>query len=155
MGVSKITFSWLRSCPAYLKIFFCKNLYPAEVPTALMCNQQQKAMHDITRDFLVSLAAFATLFGIIYIIVTTRHRERMSMLEKGVSPSTFGSKDSFASNTLKFGMLSVGLAFGILAGNMLYRSEAIERAPAFFSMTFLFGGLALILNFIVDRKLRR
>ena len=112
-------------------------------------------MHDITRDFLVSLAAFATIFGIIYIIVITRYRERMTMLEKGITPSTFDPKVSFASNTLKFGMLSVGIALGILAGNMLYKSEIIERAPAFFSMIFLFGGLSLILNFVVDRKVRR
>jgi len=112
-------------------------------------------MHDITRDFLVSLAAFATIFGVIYILVLTRYRERMSMLEKGVDPSTFASKDRFASNTLKFGMLSVGLAFGILMGNMLYKNEVIDRVPAYFSMTFLFGGLSLILNFIVDRKLKR
>ena len=112
-------------------------------------------MHDITRDFLVSLAAFATIFGIIYIIVITRYRERMSMLEKGVTPSTFDPKIGFGSNTLKFGMLSVGIAFGILAGNVLYKSEVIERAPAFFAMTFLFGGMSLILNFVIDRKLRR
>ena len=112
-------------------------------------------MHDITRDFLVSLAAFATIFGIIYIFVITRYRERMSMLEKGVNPSTFTQKDGFASNTLKFGMLSVGIALGILAAQALYKNELIERAPAFFSMTFLFGGLSLILNFIIDRKLKR
>ena len=112
-------------------------------------------MHDITRDFLVSLAAFATIFGIIYIIVMTRYRERMSMLEKGVTPSTFDPKISFGSSTLKFGMLSVGIAFGILAGNVLYKNEIIERAPAFFAMIFLFGGLSLILNFVIDRKLRR
>jgi len=112
-------------------------------------------MHDITRDFLVSLAAFATIFGIIYVIVITRHRERMSMLEKGVSPANFDSKVGFGSNTLKFGMLSVGISFGILTGFALSRSEVIERPPALFGMIFLFGGLSLILNFIVDRKLRR
>ena len=112
-------------------------------------------MHDITRDFLVSLAAFATIFGIIYILVITRYRERMSMLEKGVDPSIFASKDRFASNTLKFGMLSVGIALGILMANMLYKNIAIEKAPAYFAMTFLFGGLSLILNFIIDRKLKR
>jgi len=112
-------------------------------------------MHDITRDFLVSLAAFATIFGIIYILVITRYRERMAMLEKGVDPSTFASKNRFASNTLKFGMLSVGIALGILMANMLYKSEVIERAPAYFAMTFLFGGLSLILNFIIDRNLKR
>ena len=103
----------------------------------------------------MSLAAFATIFGIIYIVVITRYRERMSMLEKGVNPSTFGVRDSFGSTTLKFGMLSVGIAFGILTGNALYKSEVIERAPAFFSMIFLFGGLSLILNFVVDRRLKR
>lgn len=112
-------------------------------------------MHDITRDFLVSLAAFATIFGIIYVFVITRYRERMSMMEKGIDPSTFGSKDRNGSTTLKFGMLSVGIAFGILAGNFLYKSELIERAPAFFAMTFLFGGASLILNFVIDRNLRR
>jgi len=112
-------------------------------------------MHDITRDFLVSLAAFATIFGIIYLFVITRYRERMSMLEKGVDPSTFASKDRFASNTLKFGMLSVGISLGILMANMLYKNVPIEKAPAYFAMTFLFGGLSLILNFIIDRKLKR
>ena len=112
-------------------------------------------MHDITRDFLVSLAAFATIFGIIYIIVITRYRERMSMLEKGITPSTFDQKVGLGSTTLKFGMLCVGISFGILAGNVLYKNELIERAPAFFAMIFLFGGLSLVLNFVIDRKLRR
>ena len=89
-------------------------------------------MHDITRDFLVSLAAFATIFGIVYILVITRYRERMSMLEKGVDPSKFGTKEGQSSNTLKFGMLAVGIAMGILMGNLLYKNEYIERAPAFF-----------------------
>jgi hypothetical protein len=113
-------------------------------------------MHDITRDFLVSLAAFATVFGIIYLFVITRYRERMSMLEKGVDPSAFGANGGgLPSNTLKFGMLSVGLALGILMGNLLYKIELVERVPAYFAMTFLFGGLSLILNFIIDRKLKR
>ena len=130
-------------------------MYPRSPDRTLMCDYNKYTMHDITRDFLVSLAAFATIFGIIYILVITRYRERMAMLEKGVDPSTFASKNRFASNTLKFGMLSVGIALGILMANMLYKSEVIERAPAYFAMTFLFGGLSLVLNFIIDRKLKR
>jgi hypothetical protein len=52
-------------------------------------------------------------------------------------------------------MLSVGISLGILMANMLYKIDAIEKAPAYFAMTFLFGGLSLILNFIIDRKLKR
>jgi hypothetical protein len=112
-------------------------------------------MHDITRDFLVSLTAFATLFGIVYVIVITRYRERMLMLEKGVDPSFFASKGDHASYTLKIGMLSVGLACGILMGNLLYRNDLLERTPAYFSMTFFFGGLSLIINHIIESKRKR
>jgi hypothetical protein len=79
----------------------------------------------------------------------------MSMLEKGVDPSTFQTKHNFGSNTLKFGMLSVGIAVGILMANLLYKNEVMDRLPAYFSMTFLFGGLSLILNFLIDRSLKR
>jgi hypothetical protein len=110
-------------------------------------------MHDITRDFLVSLTAFATLFGIVYVVVITRHRERMSMLDKGVTASLFDSKGT--SNTLKFGMLAVAVALGILTGHVLGKNDILDRAPAYFSMTFLFGGISLILNYIIDRSLRK
>ena len=114
----------------------------------------QKAMHDITRDFLVSLAAFATVFGIVYLIVIIRYRERMSMLENGIDPSGFASKDKKISNTLKLGMLSIGLAFGILMGNYLYKGDYLDRIPAYFAMTFLFGGLSLVLNFFIERHIQ-
>ena len=111
-------------------------------------------MHDITRDFLVSLAAFATIFGIIYVFLTTRYRERMSMLEKGIDPSFFASKQNTASNTLKLGMLSVGIALGILIGSLLYKNNLLDKTTANFAMIFLFGGLSLILNFIINRRLK-
>ena len=111
-------------------------------------------MHEITRDFLVSLAAFSTLFGIVYVIAITRYRERMTMLEKGVDPSLFASKLNTKSNTLKYGMLCVGIALGILIGNILHKNDILDKGTAYFAMTFLFGGLSLILNFIIDRKVR-
>lgn len=111
----------------------------------------KNTMHEVTRDLLVSLAAFAAIFGIIYVFLITRHREKMSMLEKGVDPSLF-SPTRGTSYTLKFGMLAVGIALGILTADLLYRNDALQRAPAYFAMTFLFGGASLILNFIVERK---
>ena len=111
-------------------------------------------MEEVTRDLFVSLAAFAGIFGMFYVFFMTRYRERMAMLERGVDPSTFASKGNSKSLTLKWGMLFVGISFGILIGHLLYRHDLLDEEVAFFSMIFLFGGISLILNFIIDRKLK-
>ena len=111
-------------------------------------------MQDITRDLFVSIAAFAGIFGIVYVFLMTRHRERMSMLEKGIDPSVFGSKANTKSYTLKIGMLLMGISLGILLGSALERADVLSEPVAFLSMIFLFGGLSLVLNFLIDRKLK-
>jgi hypothetical protein len=109
-------------------------------------------MHEITRDLLVSIAAFAGIFGIFYVFLMTRNRERMAMLERGVDPSLFTSKSNSSFQTLKLGMLCVGIAIGILIGHLLYRNNWLDESAAYLSMIFLFGGISLILNFIFERK---
>jgi predicted MFS family arabinose efflux permease len=111
-------------------------------------------MQEVTRDLFVSIAAFGGIFGIAYVFLMTRHRERMTMLEKGTDPSLFNTKSNSTSQTLKFGMLCVGIAVGILIGNLLYRNDWLDESVAYLSMIFLFGGISLILNFIIDRKIK-
>jgi hypothetical protein len=110
-------------------------------------------MEEITRDLFVSIAALAGIFGIVYVFLMTRYKERMSMLEKGVDPALFTSNRNSQSQTLKLGMLSVGIAIGILLGNLLYKNDWLDESVAYLSMTFLCGGVSLILNFIINRKI--
>jgi len=112
-------------------------------------------MEDVTRDLFVSLAAFAGIFGIAYVFMMTRHKEHMSMLEKGVDPSVFASKGKTKSTTLKIGMLCVGVALGLFLGDLLAKSYLLEAEVAYLCMIFLFGGLSLILNFVIDRKMQQ
>ena len=109
-------------------------------------------MQEVTRDLFVSISAFAGIFGIVYVFLMTRHRERMSMLEKGVDPTLFASRTS-NSPTLKFGMLAIGIALGILLGNLLHQALDMSRHVAFLSMIFLCGGVSLVANFVINRKL--
>jgi hypothetical protein len=111
-------------------------------------------MQEVTRDLFVSLAAFGGIFGVVYVFLMTRHRERMSMLEKGIDPSIFSSKSNTRSYTLKIGMLLMGISLGILLGSALERADVLSEPVAFLSMVFLFGGVSLVINFLVDRKIK-
>ena len=110
-------------------------------------------------EVVIVLIIFGALFGVVYLFFSTRHKERLSLIEKGADASLFYStkkKKTFPWVTLKFGMLFVGVAVGTAIGVLLNSSLSIHPEELFLlSMIFLFGGLSLIGNFMVERKLSK
>ncbi|HEX7494586.1 MAG TPA: DUF6249 domain-containing protein [Bacteroidales bacterium] len=105
------------------------------------------------------IAFFATVFGIYYVHISTRNKERMALIEKGADASLFntgkeGQKSLFNWNklTLKIGMLFMGIGFGIIAGSILDSFNIMSDGPGYVSMIFLFGGLSLVLFYLIDRN---
>lgn len=109
-------------------------------------------MHDI-KHIVITVSAFAGVFGIVYVFLITRYRERMAMIERNVDASLFIARNGSISPTLKFGMLFVGVAIGIIAAEFMHDYHGFSQGVSFFSMIFLFGGISLILNFLIERKL--
>lgn len=105
------------------------------------------------------LAFFATVFGIMYVFYTTRNKERLALIEKGAEASLFntgktGPGFSWGKFSMKLGMLSMGIALGILVGAMITNSGVLDEEISYSSMIFMFGGLALVTFYFVDRKLK-
>lgn len=105
------------------------------------------------------IAFFATVFGIMYVYYNTRNKERMALIEKGADASLFNTgiegKRSFSWGkfSLKTGMLFIGIGLGIIAGAILESAEVFPDAVAgYFSMIFVFGGLALVLFYLIEKK---
>jgi hypothetical protein len=100
---------------------------------------------------LVTTVVFATIFGIIYIIVTARNKERMALIEKGADPRLFESvKKSSTGGILKWGLLLVGIGLGTFFAMLLVQSGMEEGAyPA---MIALFGGAGLIVAHRMEQK---
>jgi hypothetical protein len=104
-------------------------------------------------EILVPLAFFALVFGLWYIFVTTRNKERLALIEKGADPSLFKTKSDIFSGyrTFKTGLFLIGIALGIIAGYFLTEG-GMEETPAYFSMIFLFGGIGLVVSFLLQKK---
>jgi hypothetical protein len=108
---------------------------------------------------LAFIAFFATVFGMYYLHLTTRNRERMALIDKGADASLFntGKEDrrsyfNWSKLTLKIGMFFMGIALGIISGAMLSYAEILNEGANYTAMIFLFGGLSLVLFYLIDRK---
>ena len=104
-------------------------------------------------EVLVPLSAFALTFGMWYIYITARNKERLALIEKGANPELFKSMSNENAGFRRFknGLFLIGIAIGVLAG--YYLSEGgMKEEPAYFSMIFLFGGIALVSSFFMQKK---
>lgn len=103
-------------------------------------------------EAIVPVALFASTFAITYVFFTTRHKERLALIEKGADASLFATGKKNGSNTLKFGMLFVGIAVGILLGSIIDKTTLLPEEVGYFSMIFLCGGISLIAFYYIDKK---
>ncbi len=105
------------------------------------------------QDILVPISFFALVFAMFYVFFSTRNKERMAMIERGVDPSIF--KTSMPNTqflSLKLGLLCIGVALGVFFGNILHSYAGMEEGPAFVSMIFLFGGIGLVVGYAIQSK---
>ncbi|MCU0319805.1 MAG: hypothetical protein MUE88_06960 [Flavobacteriales bacterium] len=90
---------------------------------------------------------FSTVFGLFYLHFTTRHRERMNLIDKGLAPGLHRPMSDHLA-TLKNGLLLIGLGLGCAAGHLFHTTalppDSENPLPYFVGMA-IFGGLALVL----------
>ena len=109
---------------------------------------------------LVVFIIFGSVGLIVWKYLDSRHRERMTMIEKGVNPTDFKGmslRDVFRLNplsSLKWGLLAMFVGIGLLVATYLDRTLYWHESVYPASML-IFGGLALIIFYqIATRKLQ-
>ena len=104
-------------------------------------------------EVLIPLIIFAAIFGIVFVVVSARNRERMAMIEKDVNPKDFITpKNPNSQGILKWALLLVGLGFGLFIGSLLEAYTTIEEEPAYFASALFFGGLGLFSAYMISKK---
>ena len=104
-------------------------------------------------ETLVPIVLFLVIFGIIYLYFSSRNKERLALIEKGAEASIFYGPKSERSGKwiLKVGVLSIGVALGVLVGAAL-ESAGMDEDVAYPASIFLFAGIALVAAYFLARR---
>jgi hypothetical protein len=108
-------------------------------------------------EVVIPVTLFGITGGVIIIALIARHRERMSMVEKGMSAEDIkalyvrGVTQKNPLGSLKWGMLLVAVGLAVLAG--LYFDTTFYAPEGIYpGLIALFGGIALIVFYSIARK---
>ena len=100
-------------------------------------------------DVLMAAVVFSAIYGVIKLFV--HRKERLVMVEKGTDMPEV-KKEEFTFSSLKFGIFFIGVGLGVLVANILTFTTRLESEVAYFSMIFLFGGLSLVIHYLIEGR---
>ena len=103
-------------------------------------------MNAVSSVIILALVVLVllTIFGIMYLYITAKSKERLALIEKGMDPNLANS-DFW----VQIGIIGGGAALGLIAG---------DKIPGGYGplMAIIFAGAALIVyNIVVKAKARR
>lgn len=108
------------------------------------------------------LTTFGTIFGMFYFFITTRHKERMTLIENGFDVSSFTNKKTinFKRWLLRISLLVIGIAVGLLIATFIIETYFVKSDRLIYvndtlypGFIFLFAGLGLLTSYIIENKL--
>jgi FtsH-binding integral membrane protein len=106
----------------------------------------------MAEDIVIPIVAMAVTFGIVFVIVSARNREKMAMIEKGINPKDFISGRPSVYGIIKWALLLGGIGLGLFLGSLLETYTEISHEAAYFACALFFGGLGLAVAFMITKK---
>ncbi len=111
-------------------------------------------------EIIVLPVIFGTVFGIFYLYISARNRERLALIDKGTDASIFYSKKKHVTPVWKvivinLALLLVGIGIGIFIANILTYNMNVDEDVAYPGTIFLLAGLGLFAGFFATKKLNK
>ena len=100
----------------------------------------------------VPIGFFLALFAILYVYWTTRTKERLALIEKGLDAGIFKGECSLYA-LVKWGIFLIAIGLGVVVGFAL--SRVIDEVVAFFTAILVCGGVGLIVAYVFTSRLMK
>ncbi|KAA1246662.1 DUF6249 domain-containing protein [Aquimarina sp. RZ0] len=112
-------------------------------------------------EVIILPAIFGVIFGIFYLFISSRNRERMALIEKGADASIFySSKEKRVTPIwkvliLNLSLLLMGVGIGIFIAGILHYTLGVEEEIAYPGTIFLMAGVGLFTGFTMTKNLEK
>ncbi len=100
-------------------------------------------------EVLIPLGFFTMVVIIIYLAL--RQKERMTLINRGINPDEMRGGCESALQ-LKAGLFLIGLALGVLSGDIMASYTKLEPWASHLSMICIFTGGAILLSYFLLKK---
>lgn len=109
-------------------------------------------------DILIPISLLLTIFGIVYLYLSTRNKERLALIEKGTDASIFmknrkSDNSFFKLILLNLSLLLMGIGFGVVMALLLETYTSLNEEAIYPAMIFLMSGASLFLGFKMIKNL--
>jgi hypothetical protein len=111
-------------------------------------------------DILIPISVFLTIFGIVYLFVSTRNKERLALIEKGVDASIFmkGRLNGVPTGRiiiLNLALLLIGIGIGVFIALLLSTYTSLDRDAVYPATIFTMAGVGLFVGFRMTGNLEK
>lgn len=112
----------------------------------------------MNEEILIPIFMFGSIAAILWKFFDTRHKERMTIIEKGLVNEDLKhlyTRTAWRTNpfsSLKYGMLAAFIGVGILVSAFLSQMFFAHEEQITAGIIFLFGGLGLITFYAIAKK---
>ena len=109
-------------------------------------------------DILIPISFFSAVFGVMYLYLSTRNRERLALIEKGVDASIFmpGAKSKspvYKVILLNLALLLMGIGIGAFIALLLTTYTALNENGVYPATIFTMAGVSLFIGFNMTKNL--
>lgn len=101
---------------------------------------------------------FGVIFGIFYLYLSTRNKERLALIEKGADASIFMKGKGYASPIwkviiLNLALLLMGIGIGVFIASLLDNYTTLDDDAVYPAVIFFMAGVGLFVGFNMTKNL--
>lgn len=109
-------------------------------------------------EILIPISLFLAIFGMVYLYLSTRNKERLALIEKGADASIFMRGKSHTAPIwkvliLNLALLLMGIGIGTFLASLLDNYTSLDEDAVYPATIFFMAGLGLFIGFNMTKNL--